>query len=124
MVTTPVPDLLAQAEELARTAPTWADLSNALFDPEGGLLARALPTAEARAAFVRTDDYRQIRQLVTRAIERFGLVAGGTPAAGGSLVVPLPPAVHAALQTEAAKEGVSLPQWVLTKLSLPLQPSS
>ena len=25
--------LLQQAEEQAKTAPTWADLSNALFDP-------------------------------------------------------------------------------------------
>ena len=115
----PSTDLLARAEELARTAPTWADLSNALFDPDDGLLAKAFPTREARAAFVQTEEYRKIRQLVARAAERSGLVAGGTPAQGGHLIVTLPPAVRATLESEAAAEGVGLAQWMLTKLSLP-----
>jgi hypothetical protein len=112
-------DLLSQAEELARATGNWADLSNGLFHPADGLLARALPTREARAAFVRTDQYRAIRRLVARAIEQSGLVAGGTPSRPGPLVVTLPPGVRSALETEAAAEGVGLTQWVLTKLTLP-----
>src|SRR2546423_11504311 len=100
----PATDLLTQAQALARTTATWADLSNALFHPADGLLARALPSREARAAFVRTAEYRAIRQLVTRAIEQSGLVAGGTPRRAGPPVVTLPPAVRPPLETEAACE--------------------
>jgi hypothetical protein len=118
MVPTPA-DLLARAEELARSAANWADLSNDLFDPTDGLLAQALPTREARAAFIRTDEYRRIRQLVAQAIECSGLVAGATPSRGAPVMVPLPPEVRATLESEAAAEGVGLAQWMLTKLSLP-----
>jgi hypothetical protein len=72
-------DLLRQAEQLARTASTWADLSNALYDPIEGLLARAYPTRAERQDFIRTAEYQQIQRLLTEAMERQGLVAGGSP---------------------------------------------
>jgi hypothetical protein len=36
--------ILEQAEEMARSAKSWADLSNALFDPINGLITKAYPT--------------------------------------------------------------------------------
>lgn len=72
-------ELWNEAERAARVAETWADLSNVLFNPVDGLVARAYPTREAREAFVKTDDYRKIRQLVADAVQRHGLVAGATP---------------------------------------------
>jgi hypothetical protein len=72
-------ELLKLAERTAQTAKTWADLSNALFDPLRGLLAKAYPTRAEREAFVKTEEYRQIRQLLADAIEREGLVDGATP---------------------------------------------
>ncbi len=114
-------ELLQAAEELARTAESWADLSNALFDPLGGLLARACPTRAERAAFTQTAEYQKIKELVAEAQDRFGLVAGATPKRGVNLLVRLPHSLHAALEREAAAEGIGLDQLVVTKLAVNLQ---
>ena len=75
-------DLLQSAKEIAAGAETWADLSNALFDPDDGIVTKAYRTREERAAFVQTDEYRQISQLVGDAMTRTGLVEGATPKKG------------------------------------------
>lgn len=112
--------LLVDAERAAETAETWADLSNYLFSPVDGLVARAYPTREAREAFVRSEEYRRLRRLVSESIDRHGLVDGATPRKSGRFVVRLPQSLHAALEREAAAEGVSLNQLVLTKLAVGL----
>jgi hypothetical protein len=66
-----------RAERAAGEAETWADLSNFLFDPAQGLIARAYPTREAREAFVKTEDYRRLRRLVAESIDRHGLSRAG-----------------------------------------------
>ena len=71
--------LLDSAQEAAQVAETWADLSNVLFAPDTGLVARAFPTRKERAAFLQTDEYRAIRQLIEEARQRTGLFAGATP---------------------------------------------
>lgn len=114
-------ELLHAAQEQARSATSWADLSNALFDPLQGIVSQAFSTRAEREAFMQTEEYRQIRQLVEDAKDRFGLVAGATPKRSDRLVVSLPRSLHAALQREAADEGVSLNQLVLTKLAFPLK---
>jgi HicB family len=91
-----------------------------LFNPVDGLVARAYTTREARDAFVKTEEYKRIRQLVTDAVERHGLVEGATPKKSGRFVVRLPISLHAALEREAASEGVSLNQLVLAKLAVGL----
>src|SRR5207302_3445056 len=88
--------------------------------PVDGLVARAYPTREAREAFVRTEEYRRLQQLISDGIERHGLVAGATPRKSGRFVVRLPQSLHAALEREAAAEGVSLNQLVLAKLAVGL----
>lgn len=110
-------ELLEQAGRLAASAETWADFANALFDPSSGLLVAAFPTREEREAFVRTEEYKQVRQLLNEAMDRHGLVAGATPRKSGRFVVRLPVSLHAALEREAAQEGVSLNQLVVAKLS-------
>jgi hypothetical protein len=110
-------ELLRRAEQEAQSAGTWADLSNALFDPIRGLIAKAFPTREAREAFLRTEEFRQIRALIARAREQTGLVAGASPQKSGRLVVRLPRSLHAALEQEASEEGVSLNQLVVVKLA-------
>ena len=72
-------ELLRRAEELARSAASWADLSNALFDPQEGIVSQAFETRAEREAFVQTEGYRKIRQLLEDARDRFGLIAGATP---------------------------------------------
>jgi predicted HicB family RNase H-like nuclease len=114
-------ELLKRAEKEAQTAETWADFSNLLFDPFEGLVTKAYPTREAREAFVKTQEYRKITDLLSQVRERTGLVAGATPKKkSGRFVVRLPVSLHAALEREAEVEGVSLNQLVVAKLSASL----
>lgn len=110
--------VLAKASDVASASETWADLSNALFDPVDGLVAKAFPTREQREAFVQTEEYRALRRLVDEATERSGLVAGAKPKKSGRFVVRVPSSLHEALEVEAEAEGVSLNQLVLTKLAI------
>jgi predicted HicB family RNase H-like nuclease len=112
--------ILDQAKELAGAVESWADLSNALFDPVDGLITRAYPTRAERQAFLKTDEYKKIRDLLAQAIDTHGLVEGATPKKSGRFVVRLPQSLHAALEREAAREGVSLNQLVVAKLSAQL----
>jgi predicted HicB family RNase H-like nuclease len=113
--------LLKEAQELAASAESWADLSNALFDPFEGIVSRTFETRAEREAFAKTEEYRAIRALLEQARERFGLVAGATPKKSGRFVVRLPRSLHAALEREAAAEGVSLNQLVVAKLAAQLK---
>jgi hypothetical protein len=110
--------IVETALNLAASAETWADLSNALFDPELGLVAKAFPTRSERERFLRTKEYRALRTLIEDAQERTGLVEGATPKKSGKFVVRLPRSLHAALEAEADQEAVSLNQLVVTKLAI------
>ncbi len=113
-------EILESARHMAATADTWADLSNALFDPVDGLLVKRFPDREAREAFLKTKEYRAIRDLLQAAIGKTGLIDGATPKKSGKFMVRLPKSLHAALEREAADEGVSLNQLVVTKLAIPM----
>jgi hypothetical protein len=110
--------LLDSARTIALSAETWADLSNALFDPEVGLLAKAYPTRREREKFIGSKEYDAIRKLIDAVEERSGLVEGATPKKSGKFIVRLPRSLHAALEAEAHEEGVSLNQLVVTKLAV------
>ncbi len=114
-------DILRSSVDVAANSATWADLSNALFDPVDGLITKAYPTREERAVFLQTDEYKKIRQLISDAMDRTGLVEGATPKKSGKFVVRLPKSLHAALDREATEEGVSLNQLVVTKLAVQLK---
>jgi predicted HicB family RNase H-like nuclease len=113
-------DMLQSAKKLSATVETWADLSNALFDPVDGMLAKAFPTREERAAFVQSEEYKLIRKLIQEAVDRTGAVEGATPKKSGRFIVRLPQSLHAALEQEAEAEGVSLNQLVVVKLAVQL----
>ena len=72
-------EVLHSAEEIAARTATWADLSNALFDPMSGLITKAYPTREERAVFLKSEEYTNIRDLISNTMERTGLVEGATP---------------------------------------------
>ena len=110
--------LLESAREEAGKVQTWADLSNFLFDPEDGLVAKAFRTRPERQRFMKTPEYKAIRQLVTELQEKTGFIEGMTPKKSGKFVVRLPRSLHAALEAEAEREGVSLNQHVVAKLSM------
>jgi HicB-like protein involved in pilus formation len=113
--------LLKQAEEIAKSVSAWADLSNALFSPDEGILVTAFPTRAERQAFMKTDEFRKIRALLRDVTARTGLVEGATPRKSGKFVVRLPESLHAALEREARAEGVSLNQLVVAKLAVQLK---
>ncbi len=112
--------LLESAKGTAARVATWADLSNALFDPDDGLITKAYPTRDQREAFLETEEYAAIRKLLEGAIEKTGIVNGATPQKSGKVLVRMPKSLHAALQREAKSEGVSLNQLVVTKLAVQL----
>lgn len=112
--------LLAKVKDIARTTKTWADFSNALFDPFEGELVRAFPTQEERKAFKETNEYKEICALLRRKINEAGVTKGATPTKSGKFVVRLPKSLHAALEREAENEGTSLNQLVVTKLAVQL----
>jgi site-specific DNA-methyltransferase (adenine-specific) len=113
-------ELLKRAKELAKKSDTWADFSNALFDPFDGELVQALPMQKDREAFRRTKEYKEIRELLREKMDKTGLVKGATPRKSGKFVVRLPRSLHAALESEAEIEGTSLNQLVVTKLAVQL----
>src|SRR4051794_30805771 len=106
--------VLKQAQVEASSVESWADLSNALFNPVDGLIYRAYPKRKDREAFFQTSEYKAIRQLVNEVIHSQGLVEGATPKKkSGKFVVRLPQSLHEALDLEAEREGVSLNQLVV-----------
>lgn len=111
--------ILKQAKDVAGSVETWADFSNALFNPISGLITRAYPTRAEREEFLKTEQYQKIRELLSHAIDTSGLVEGATPKSG-RFVVRLPQSLHAALEREAGREGVSLNQLVVAKLAAQL----
>ncbi|HVX86245.1 MAG TPA: toxin-antitoxin system HicB family antitoxin [Phycisphaerae bacterium] len=113
--------LLKQARQLAASAPTWADFSNALFDHQSGILAKAFPLGPHRRDFMKSPEYHAISQLLADAMDRTGLIEGATPRKSGKFVVRLPSSLHAALEREAVDEGVSLNQLVVSKLAVTLK---
>jgi hypothetical protein len=108
--------VLEFAEQRAREAAHWMELSNALFAPDGKA-TQAFTTPAERTAFCKTAEYKRILALLK------GLpsppvkeVIDLTSSANGSISVRLPPSVHAALLAEAKAEGVSLNQLCVSKL--------
>ncbi len=75
-----VADILAQGRRLAKESKTWADLSNALFDPLDGLVAKHFPDPADRAAFRKSETYAKLHKLVEQKMEQTGVVAGAEPA--------------------------------------------
>jgi hypothetical protein len=65
--------LVAEAKKIARQADSWISLSNALSDPQGGLIARYFPNPEQRQQFLRSPEYEELNRLLLRTIRRKGL---------------------------------------------------
>ena len=71
--------LVAEAKKIARRVDSWISLSNALADPQDGLIARFFPDVHERQEFLRSPEYEELNRLLLRTIKRKGLY----PAANG-----------------------------------------
>jgi hypothetical protein len=112
--------ILAKAKNLSDRAKTWADLSNAIFDPASGLIALTFRGCAERRKFRKTETYGALHSLVEQKMRETGVLGGSKTQKSGRFVVRLPRSMHAALELEAAGEGTSLNQLVLAKLAVPL----
>ena len=114
-----VEELRTLARKLAKTPGlTWVDANNAIYGP-GGPFVRRFPTKADRAAFSRTKERQQIDELIDSLPDP--PVGPQRQEFSGKFNVRIPKSLHAALVSEAEKEGVSLNQLVLTKLAMDLQ---
>lgn len=116
--------VLLEARKLASRVESWADFSNALFDPDAGIVAKVFPSAKERRAFLKSPEYREADRLLAGLMQRFGVPDGATPKKSGKFVIRLPKTLHFALEREAAQEGVSLNQLVVAKLAISLSQSA
>ena len=76
--------LVAEARKIARRADSWIGLSNALSDPQGGLIARYFPEPEQRQEFLRSAEYEELNELLLRTIKRRGLYPRAAPGKNGT----------------------------------------
>ena len=112
-------ELLTLGRRLVETPGlTWVEANNAVYGP-GGPFARLFPSARDRAAFAKTEESRQLDQLIDGLPEP--PVGPQRREYSGKFNVRVPKSLHAALACEAEAEGVSLNQLVVAKLALHLQ---
>src|SRR5436309_1525852 len=71
--------VLEQARELAARVESWADYSNALFNPCDGIVKQTFPTLRERREFTMTKPYAEIYDILRSLREKFGVVEGGQP---------------------------------------------
>jgi hypothetical protein len=113
-------ELLTLGRQLAATPGlTWVEANNAVYGP-GGPFARLFPSARDRVAFARTEESRELDQLIDGLPEP--PVGPQRREYSGKFNVRVPKSLHAALAREAEAEGVSLNQLVVAKLALHLRP--
>ncbi|MBI1903919.1 MAG: toxin-antitoxin system HicB family antitoxin [Planctomycetia bacterium] len=113
-------EALAFAEKLRATGLNWVQAHNALFGP-CGKCTELFPTAQERAAFIKTQQHRRIQELIGKLPRPIVSDGKSIDEVSGRILVRVPRSVHASLLTEAEREGVSLNQLCLAKLSAPLQ---
>lgn len=116
--------ILKEARRLARQATSWADFSNALFDQREGLVAKVFPNMNERQAFYDSPEYNAVRRLLLDLMRKLGLADGAVPQKSGRFVVRVPKTIHTVLEVEAKREGVSLNQLAVAKLSVKLKDSA
>ena len=90
----------------------WEPLHNEIFGT-GGQAGLLFPTRAERESFARTTESKEIRSLI------YGLPSEPEQYSG-KFMVRVPKSIHASLQRECEREGVSMNQLVVAKLALNL----
>ena len=76
--------LVAEAKKIARQTDSWISLSNALSDPQAGLIARYFPDPDQRQEFLCSPEYQELDQLLIRIIKREGIYPRAAPRQNGT----------------------------------------
>jgi antitoxin HicB len=113
-------EALEFARRKADEAKSWVEFHNALFGI-GGRLTEMFPTQAERIAFGKTDEHRQIMELLEQLQRGEEDAPAPLPDASGRFVLRLPRSMHAALMAEAKAEGISLNQLCVAKLATQLR---
>ncbi len=113
--------VVEQAKSLAGSVKNWADFSAEVFGQKDGVIATTFTEDAERQLFYDTEQYKSLCTMRQKLMTKFGVNKGGTPEKSGRVLVRLPKSVHKALEIEAHKEGVSVNQLAVSKLSLPLR---
>ncbi len=83
----------------------------------GGRSIELFPTQAERVQFGKTEEHRQIMELLEQGLGSDADAAQPLPDASGRFVLRLPQSMHAALIAEARAEGISLNQLCVAKLA-------
>lgn len=107
-------ELVALAKQLAAEGLDHVQLSNSIF-PVGGPVNQRFPTRKEREEFIKTEEWRELHRIVNQAPEPEPV---NVPS--GTVNVRIAQSLHAALNAEADREGVSLNALVSAKLAVSL----
>jgi site-specific DNA-methyltransferase (adenine-specific) len=113
--------VVEQAKSHFQNAKNWADFSAGIFGHGEGVITTTFPEEAERQMFYDTEQYQTLCLMRQKLMTKFGVNKGGTPEKSGRVLIRLPKSVHKALEIEASKEGVSINQLAVSKLSLPLR---
>jgi len=108
------------ARQRAAAKPDWVTFHNAQFGI-GGRVTELFPTQAERAQFGKTDEHRQIMELLEQLQEADEVLPAPLGDASGRFILRVPRSLHAALMAEACAEGVSVNQLCVTKLETQLR---
>lgn len=72
-------DILLESKKLFTELNTWADLSNAIFDPLEGLIVKKFPSKIDRDNFRKSGTYSKLHILVKKKMKQTGVINGSTP---------------------------------------------
>jgi antitoxin HicB len=108
------------ARQQAAATPDWVAFHNALFGI-GGRVTELFPTQAERVQFGKTDEHRQIMELLEQLQEADENLPEPLADASGRFILRVPRSLHAALMAEAKAEGVSVNQLCVAKLATQLR---
>ena len=111
-------ELVSFAEKLRDAGFNWVQANNALYGP-GGKYTELFVAAGDRTKFSGSPADKRLTAILESLPASTEPVS--TASASGKLNVRMPKSVHAALASEAVREGVSLNHLIVSKLSLQLQ---
>jgi hypothetical protein len=77
--------LVAEAKKIAHQVDSWILLSNAISDPQEGLIARFFPNPRERQEFLSSPEYEELNQLLIGTIKRKGFFPGKLSGRNGAV---------------------------------------